>query len=125
MYNQLFDNYLKENNIDNYDNIIEKLNSSIKTFDFDTVEKNLEQTIINDNDQTAEEELETISPLLGQLKNKPTYTIPEGYFENLQTAIAKENLAPEVKVISISSRKWFRYAAAALVVGFVGSAQTV
>ena len=88
---------------------------------FDTIEKNLYQTIVNDSDQTAGEELESISPLLGQLKNKPTYTVPEGYFENLQTAIVKQNFAPEVKVISISSHKWFRYAAAALVVGFVAT----
>ena len=88
---------------------------------FDTLEKKLGQIIIADKDQTATEELESISPLLSGLKKKTTYTVPAGYFENLQLAIAKENPIRETKVISITSRKWFRYAAAALVIGFVAT----
>ena len=88
---------------------------------FDTLEKKLGQTITGDKDQTATEELESISPLLSGLKKKTTYTVPAGYFENLQPAIAKENPIRETKVISITSRKWFRYAAAALVIGFVAT----
>ncbi len=88
---------------------------------FDTLEKKLAQIITGDKDQTATEELDSISPLLSGLKKKTTYTIPTGYFENLQPAIAKENLIRETKVISITSHKWFRYAAAALVIGFVAT----
>jgi hypothetical protein len=88
---------------------------------FESVEKKLEQLILNDNDQPADEELEIISPFLSGLKKKTTYTVPAGYFENLQPAIAKENPIRETKVISITSRKWFRYAAAALVIGFVAT----
>lgn len=88
---------------------------------FDTLERKLEQTIKGDNDQAATEESESISPLLSGLKNKTTYTVPAGYFENLQPPIAKENPIRETKVISITSRKWFRYAAAALVIGFVAT----
>jgi len=88
---------------------------------FDSVEKKLEQTILNDKNQTAREELESISPLLGGLTNKTTYTVPAGYFENLQPAVANENSIRETKIISITSRKWFRYAAAALVIGFVAT----
>ena len=87
---------------------------------FDAFEKKLEQTISTNKDQTAQEELETLSPLLSELKNKNTYTIPEGYFENLQPAIDKATF-PAAKVISITNRKWFRYAAAALVIGFVAT----
>jgi hypothetical protein len=88
---------------------------------FDNLEKKLEQTIINNKEQTAKEELENISPLLGELKKQTTYTLPEGYFENLRPIITKENPVHETKVISITSRKWFRYAAAALVIGFVAT----
>jgi hypothetical protein len=88
---------------------------------FDTLEKKLAQIITGDKDQTAPEELDSIAPLLSGLKNKTTYTVPTGYFENLQPAIAKENKIRETKVISITSRKWFRYAAAALVIGFVAT----
>ena len=88
---------------------------------FETLEKKLAITITGDKDQTATEELESISPLLSGLKKKTTYSVPEGYFENLQPAIDKENPIRETKVISITSRKWFRYAAAALVIGFVAT----
>jgi hypothetical protein len=88
---------------------------------FDSLEKKLAQIITGDKDQTAMEELDSISPLLSGLKKKPTYTIPAGYFENLQPAITNENSILETKIISITSRKWFRYAAAALVIGFVAT----
>jgi len=86
---------------------------------FEGVEKKLEQIIFTDSAQAAKEELESLSPLLSELKNKSTYTVPEGYFQHLQQR--KEDVVPAAtaKVVSITSRKWFRYAAAAIVVGFV------
>lgn len=60
-----------------------------------------------------------VSPLLNGLNNKPTYTVPAGYFENLPARINKKIKEGETKVISITSRKWFRYAAAASVIAFV------
>ena len=33
----------------------------------------------------AEEEIETLSPLLSSLKNKNPYSVPAGYFENIET----------------------------------------
>jgi hypothetical protein len=65
--------------------------------------------------QTSEEEIEALSPLLGSLKNKNTYSVPGGYFENLETGIKKE----ETKVISITRRRWYRLAAAAVFVGVI------
>lgn len=89
---------------------------------FDSVEKKLEQLlIINNKGQTAGEELEDISPLLNKLKKQTTYTVPDGYFENLQLPVVNENIDTKAKVVSITSRKWFRYAAAALVIGFVAT----
>jgi len=88
---------------------------------FDTLDKKLSQIIIDAEGESVQEELENISPLLGGLKKHTPYTLPAGYFENLQYGNARENNIPAAKVISITSRKWFRYAAAALVVGFVAT----
>lgn len=88
---------------------------------FSTLEKELHQTIASGSEQTAQEELEILSPLLSGLKNQSTFTVPGGYFENLQPAVHGDRTASEAKLVSITSRKWFRYAAAAVVVGFVAT----
>ena len=88
---------------------------------FDSLGKKLEKTISTCNNQTVQEELENLSPLLSTLKKNRTYTVPEGYFENLKPAIDIENSGSVAKVVSITNRKWFRYAAAALVIGFVAT----
>lgn len=88
---------------------------------FDTLEKKVEQTISNEIDQAPQEELVELSPLLKDLKKKTTYTVPEGYFENLQPVVDVESKRSEAKVIPITKRKWFRYAAAAVVIGFIAT----
>jgi len=65
--------------------------------------------------QTSEEEIGSLSPLLGSLKNKNPYSVPAGYFETLETKVEKK----ETKVISISRRRWYRLAIAAVVIGIV------
>ena len=65
--------------------------------------------------QTSEEEIGSLSPLLGSLKNKNPYSVPAGYFETLGTKVEKK----ETKVISISRRRWYRLAIAAVVIGIV------
>src|SRR5258705_2925612 len=65
--------------------------------------------------QTSEEEIDTLSPLLSSLKNKKPYSVPAGYFEKLETGIKKK----ETKVISITRRRWYRLAVAAVVIGIV------
>ena len=65
--------------------------------------------------QTSEEEIETLSPLLSSLKNKNPYSVPAGYFGSLETGIDKK----ETKVISITTRRWYRLAVAAAIIGVV------
>ena len=65
--------------------------------------------------QSAKEELETLSPLLSGLSKKMPYTVPQGYFEDL----GKKENKPAAKVVSITHRSWFKYAAAAVVTGFI------
>jgi len=74
--------------------------------------------------QTAKEEIETLSPLLSGLKKQMSartshsdgpYSVPQGYFESIVEKPSK----PSVKVVSITHRSWFKYAAAAVVVGII------
>lgn len=67
------------------------------------------------NHQTSEEEIENLSPLLSSLKNKNPYSVPAGYFENLETQTEKK----EAKVITITKRRWYRLAVAAVFIGIV------
>jgi len=88
---------------------------------FDSIEKKLAEIIFTSKDQTVEEELETLSPLLLQLKDKPTYSVPEHYFEQLEQPNRNTKPVQKTKAISIASRKWVRYAAAAIVVALVAT----
>ena len=63
--------------------------------------------------QTFEEEIETLSPLLSSLKNKNPYSVPAGYFGSL--GLNKK----ETKVVSITRRRWYRLAVAAVIIGVV------
>jgi hypothetical protein len=65
--------------------------------------------------QTAKEELETLSPLLNGLKKTMPYSVPEGYFHNLSETRHK----PAARIVSITHRSWFRYAAAAVMTGVI------
>lgn len=65
--------------------------------------------------QTSQEEIESLSPLLSGLKNKNTYSVPAGYFDTLKQRIEKK----EARVVSITGRKWYRLAAAAVIIGIV------
>lgn len=82
---------------------------------FEGLEERLKSVVHVTADFTnANDELETLSPLLQGLKKENPYNVPQGYFENLSTPVVKET-----KVVSLTSRKWFRMAAAAVVIGIV------
>jgi hypothetical protein len=66
--------------------------------------------------QTSEEELESVSPLLSSISKRPVYSVPIGYFENFKPGVEEKK---ETKVVSITGRKWLRYAAAAIIVGVI------
>ncbi len=65
--------------------------------------------------QTSREELESVSPLLSSISKRPVYSVPKGYFENFKPGAEEK----ETRVVSITGRKWFRYAAAAIIVGVI------
>ena len=65
--------------------------------------------------QTSKEEIGSLSPLLSRLKNKNPYSVPAGYFEALETKVEKK----ETKVISITRRRLYRIAVAAVFIGVI------
>jgi len=72
--------------------------------------------------QTSEEEIGSLSPLLSSLKNKNPYSVPAGYFEALETNVVRKDSfgeRKETKVISITRRRWYRLAVAAVVIGIL------
>lgn len=68
-------------------------------------------------DHSADEELETLSPLLAGLNKQMPFEVPQGYFDTV--AIPANETQQPAKVIGITSRKWFRMAAAAVIVGVI------
>lgn len=87
---------------------------------FDGLEQRLMKVVLaHDSQETPEEELENLSPLLSGLKKQTPYSVPAGYFESLNPVKIEEETKAPAKVISLTGRKWFRYAAAAMVIGIV------
>jgi hypothetical protein len=82
---------------------------------FEALEDRLESVVhVTAEFKNADDELEGLSPLLRGLKKENPFSVPQGYFENLSAPVVEE-----VKVVSITSRRWFRMAAAAVVIGIV------
>ncbi len=69
-------------------------------------------------EQEVSEELGNISPLLSGLKKEMPYSVPAGYFDTLSAPVAADNKPAKVVPMG-GSRKWFRYAAAAVVTGVI------
>ena len=90
---------------------------------FEGLEEKLMQSVRESNDyQTVAEELDTLSPLLSGLKKQIPYSVPQGYFESLTQQVNTKTDNPESRIISITSRKWFRLAAAAVITGVIAMA---
>jgi hypothetical protein len=85
---------------------------------FENLSEKLMQGIREHADyQTSDEEIASLSPLLNSISKKNPYHAPAGYFENLKTpGIRKKE---QTKIISIVTRKWRRFAVAAVLVGFI------
>lgn len=91
---------------------------AVPTGYFNALADQVMQRIRNHPDyQSSKEELASISPLLNSLDKRPVYSVPEGYFENFNAGTG--GVQGRSKIISLGHRKWFRYAAAAIVTGVV------
>jgi hypothetical protein len=108
-----------ENTADELSTLSPLLSGLKKEMPFTVPENYFETTIpVFYTEQSVTEELESLSPTLNSISKKMPYSVPVGYFENLVATPVQEKQAP-AKVVSLGSRKWFRYAAAAVVIGFV------
>lgn len=68
------------------------------------------------NTEDPKEEIKDTSHFLFSLKDKNTFTVPDHYFENLSDNIFSKISTKKAKVVSINSNKrWWRYAAAAII----------
>lgn len=91
---------------------------TIPTGYFESVIKSIQHAITYSN-ESAILETEHISPMLAGLKNNNPYNVPQGYFENLADDVAAKESRTEAKVVAITRNSWLRYAAAAVVAGFI------
>jgi len=83
---------------------------------FDQLDEKIMEIIRRHPDyQTSQEELESISPLLSSISKRPVYSVPGGYFENFTPGVDEKR----TRVVSITARKWFRYAVAAVIAGVI------
>lgn len=64
---------------------------------------------------------EVLSPALASLRTINPYSVPEGYFEKLPSLMAGKVTKQPAKIVSLSPRKWMRYAVAAMMVGLVAT----
>lgn len=64
---------------------------------------------------------ESLPPILIKAGKSMPYKVPAGYFNELSSVILKKISTPKekAKVISIGSRNWMRYAAAAMIAGVI------
>lgn len=93
---------------------------------FDRLSDKILLKIKKEDIQSAKEEIRNISPILYSLKEKNVFTVPHGYFQNLEDSIQAKLNSGKAKIIPLSSvKKWWKYAAAAVIAGVitVGSLQ--
>ena len=75
---------------------------------------------IKQKDESADDEIKSISPALHYLKEEEVYLVPEGYFNNLSDKILYKINRQNAKVVSFGSvKKWWKYAAAAVITGII------
>lgn len=66
-------------------------------------------------DRSVHDEITELSPLLAGIKKQMPYELPAGYFET----IGSEKKVETARVVSITARRWFKFAAAAVVPGMI------
>jgi len=87
---------------------------------FDSLSDQILSKIKMQKNESASEEIKSLSPALHYLKEEQTFTVPENYFDNLSERILDRINNRRTKVVSISSvQKWQKYAAAAVVAGVI------
>jgi hypothetical protein len=75
---------------------------------------------IKEEEESADNEIKSLSPALHYLKEEEVFTVPEGYFDDLSDRILNKIKGQNAKVVAFDSvKKWWKYAAAAVVAGII------
>jgi hypothetical protein len=96
--------------------ISRKMDYKVPADYFSNFSVNITEKLNDVNEPSVSDELETLSPLLSGIGKKMPYSVPGNYFEKVAIPGVQE-----AKVISISKRSWFRYAAAAVITAIIVS----
>jgi hypothetical protein len=84
---------------------------------FDQLSTAVMAKIKDANNESAQEELEQISPVVAAISKANVYELPVNYFEKLEIPFAAASKQQTAKVITLSaSRYWLRIAAAVIIV---------
>ena len=68
-------------------------------------------------------ELEDIAPLLNTIPKKEVYSVPAGYFDQVDFSAARQTERIPAKILTLkTARKWMQYAAAAVITGVLVTA---
>ena len=87
---------------------------------FDSLPDKILSKIKVEKNESATEEIKALSPALFYLKEENTFAVPENYFDDLSDRILNKINGKEREVVSISSvKKWWKYAAAAVITGVI------
>lgn len=94
-------------------------NASVPEGYFDSLASNIMARIKSESISEVTAETNDISELVAGIGNKNIFTVPAGYFENLSTNITTQLVQP-AKVVQMNPRRAIlRYAAAAVITGFL------
>jgi hypothetical protein len=86
--------------------------------------ESLSDSILHKIDSSSNEvykELSDVAPLLNTISKRTIFSIPQGYFENLQALNKIETKATKIVSIGSHIRKWMTYAAAASVLFIIAT----
>jgi len=101
-----------------------KMPFEVEAFYFEMFPGELLEKIKGEEEKSASKELASISPLLSGIGNKNPFGVPEGYFESINlgsiTGNGEANGAKVIPMNRVNRRQWLNYAAAAIVIGFIG-----
>jgi hypothetical protein len=104
---------------------------------FEGLEDRLRRVVFNQGNQdqefeSAQAEIKSLSPFLSGLNRQMPFSVPQGYFEHLSSTMEEKAGGVETgakvvsihrgKFVSIRNRKWFRFAAAAMITGIIALA---
>jgi hypothetical protein len=86
---------------------------------FDSFSSNIISRI-KEEEESADSEMKSISPALHYIKDEKIFTVPEGYFDDLSDRILNRINGQNAKIVSFNSaKKWWKYAAAAVIAGII------